>query len=131
MIRAMPVLQVRDVSLSADFYCDKLGFRSQGTWGAGPEFCIVSRGAVTIALDCSRDGSPPPVNQNWAAYVYVDDADALAAEFESREVPILRGPEDTDYGSRDFDVRDPDGHIVAFGHDLKSQDAAAEETVGL
>ena len=117
MIRAMPVLQVLNVTTSEAFYCDKLGFRSRGR-GDGPEFCIVQRGGVTIALDLSRDGSSPPVNQYWAAYLYVEDADALAQEFRERGVHILRGPEDTDYGSRDFDVRDPDGHIIAFGADL-------------
>ena len=124
MNRAMPVLQVTDVKRSGAFYCEALGFRSQGTWGDGPEFCIVQRGQVTIALDKSRDAEAVPVNQYWAAYIYVDDADALHAEFSSK-AEIVRGPEDTFYGSRDFDVCDPDGHIIAFGHDLEPQGGEA------
>jgi len=27
------------------------------------------------------------------------------------------GPEDQVYGMREFLVRDPDGHVLAFGHD--------------
>ena len=54
MIRSMPVFQVRDVKRSESFYCDKLGFVSHGCWGEGPDFCIVQRGRVTIALDRSR-----------------------------------------------------------------------------
>ena len=50
MIRCMPVLQVADVERSARFYCEKLGFQSVGTWGAGPDFGIVQHGRVTIAL---------------------------------------------------------------------------------
>ena len=119
MLRAMPILQVSDVLRSQAFYRDKLGFRSDGTWGDGPDFCIVQRGKVTIALDRSRDGSPPPLNQYWAAYVYVEDADALLAEFQGKGVEIARGLEDAFYGLRDFDVRDPDGHIIAFGHYLE------------
>lgn len=117
MIRCMPVLQVSDVTRSMNFYSDKLGFASHGTWGDGPEFCIVRRGKVTIALDRSREGVIP-VNQYWAAYVYVENADALHAEFKEKGVEIVREPEDTFYGLRDFDVRDPDGHLIAFGHDL-------------
>ena len=119
MIRSMPVLQVADVTRSEAFYRDRLGFESTGTWGDGPDFCIVRRGAVTIALDRSRDG-PVPLNQYWAAYVYVDDADALCAEFRGQGVEIVRGPEDSFYGLRDFDIRDPDGHLIAFGHDLQT-----------
>ena len=118
MIRAMPVLQVRSVTASEAFY-GKLGFNTQGTWGDGPDFCIVRRGDVTIALDRSRGDKHPPINQYWAAYVYVESVDELFDECKGQRVDIVRGPEDTDYGSRDFDVRDPDGHILAFGADLE------------
>tara|TARA_Y100001934_G_scaffold31891_1_gene35705 strand:+ start:2841 stop:3107 length:267 start_codon:yes stop_codon:yes gene_type:complete len=74
---------------------------------------------VTFALDRTQDGRSVPVNQYWAAYVYVEDADALCAEYRGKGVEIVRGPEDTFYGSRDFDIRDPDGHLIAFGHDLE------------
>ena len=122
MIRAMPILQVADVRRSARFYCDKLGFVSHGTWGEGPDFCIVQRGRVTLALDRSRDGAVP-LNQYWAAYVYVEDADALFAEARAQGVEIVRELEDAPYGLRDFDIRDPDGHIIAFGHDLSPGEA--------
>ena len=118
MLRAMPVLQVSDVRRSEAFYCEKLGFHSHGTWGDGPDFAIVQRGKVTIALDRSREAGPIPVNQYWAAYIYVEDADTLCAEVRGKGVDVVREPEDTFYGLRDFDVRDPDGHLLAFGHDL-------------
>lgn len=117
LIRSMTVLQVTDVEKSEAFYCDKLGFESHGTWGDGPDFCIVQRGKVTIALDRSRDGAPTPNNQYWAAYIYAEDADALHEEYSGKGVEIVRKPEDAFYGLRDFDVRDPDGHLLAFGHD--------------
>ena len=113
--RAMPVLQVRDVMASEAFYCGKLGFSSHGTWGDPPVFAIVQRGAVTIALDQSRDGSRPPRQQYWQAYIYVSDADALRAELAAGGVDIVRDIETTPYGCRDFDIRDPDGHILGLG----------------
>lgn len=123
LLRAMPVLQVTDVAASVAFYRDRLGFTVHGTWGDGPDFAIVGRGRVTIALDRSRDGSVP-VNQYWAAYIYVEDADALHAAFAAAGVEIVRGPEDAFYGLRDFDIRDPDGHLMAFGHDLPGGSSA-------
>ena len=55
----------------------------------------------------------------WALYIYVDDVDAVAAEIAARGVPFEREIETQDYGCRDFDVRDPDGHIVGIGQVLK------------
>ena len=120
--RAMPVLQVADVAASEAFYVSRLGFTSHGIWGDPPAFCIVQRGQVTIALDRSRDDAPVPLNQYWAAYVYVADADALHLEFGGQDVEIVRGPEDMPYGLRDFDIRDPDGHLICFGYDLQPAD---------
>ncbi len=124
LLRSMTVLQVADIKTSEAFYCEKLGFQSHGTWGDGPDFCIVQRGKVTIALDRSRAEVPVPNNQYWAAYIYAEDADALHAEFKGKGVEIVRELENTFYGLRDFDVRDPDGHLLAFGHDLEPGEAA-------
>lgn len=118
MLRSMPVLQVKDVNQSEQFYCEKLGFTSHGAWGNPPDFAIVQRGDVTIALDRSRSDGPIPVNQYWAAYIYVENADILHTQYRDAGVEIARGPENMPYGLRDFDIRDPDGHLLAFGHDL-------------
>ncbi len=118
MIRSSTVLQVRDVVASEAFYREQLGFTTAGFWGEPPCFCIVGRGTVTVFLDQARSGDPIPVNQYWAAYIYVADVGALLGEVTNNAVDILRGPEDTPYGCRDFDVRDPDGHILCFGQDL-------------
>lgn len=112
--RAMPTLQVRDVAASAAFY-ERLGFTATH-WGDPPDFAIVKRGGVTLALDRARDGTVP-LNQWWAAYLYTDDVEALRAEF------VAAGLDPTDmhrpdhYGCDDFDVVDPDGHRIAFGQD--------------
>ena len=119
MQRSMPVLEVADVVKSAAFYTDMLGLSAGPFWGDPPCFCIVGRDTVTIALDQSRDAGRAPQNQYWAAYVYVDDVDALAEELRAKGVEILRGPEDQEYGCREIDVKDPDGHIIGFGQDLQ------------
>ena len=117
-LRVMPVLQVRDVSCSMAFY-ERLGFSSHGSWGEPALFAIVQRGDVTLALDRARQDDPIPVNQWWAAYVYVDDARALREEFVALGLPDMtemHHPEH--YGCIDFDVVDPDGHRIAFGQSL-------------
>lgn len=117
-IRSAAVLNVRDVVKAEAFYSKVLGFRSDRFWGDPPAFCIVRRGDVTIFLDQRREPGAVPVNQHWAAYVYVDDVDALHAEVVGNGAEIVRGLEDNEYGCRDFDVRDIDGHLICFGMDL-------------
>ncbi|MFN3144772.1 MAG: VOC family protein [Paracoccaceae bacterium] len=112
--RAMPVLQVRDVAVSAAFY-ERLGFGAS-LWGDGPDFAILTRGGVTLGLDRARDGTVP-MNQWWAAYVYTDDVEALRAEFAAAGVAPTEMHRPTGYGCDDFDVIDPDGHRIAFGQD--------------
>lgn len=119
MIRSAAVVQVRDVVASEAFYSSKLGFASSGFWGEPPCFCIVGRDSVTLFLDQARETGALPVNQYWAAYVYVDDVDALHEELRDKQVEIVREPEDTFYGCREMDVRDPDGHLIGFGQDLE------------
>ena len=112
-LRAMTILQVRDVAASAAFY-DRLGFQSHGFWGDPPGFCIVQRGDVTLGLDRARDGTVP-LNQWWAAYVYVEDAEALRQEFMDAGLAPAAMQRPTEYGCVDFDMVDPDGHRLAFG----------------
>lgn len=112
--RAMPVLQVRDIAASVAFY-DRLGFKAS-IWGDTPDFAILSRDEVTIALDRARDGQVTP-NQWWAAYVYTDDVTALHDAFRAQSIEVTDIAHPTEYGCDDFDVIDPDGHRIAFGQD--------------
>jgi catechol 2,3-dioxygenase-like lactoylglutathione lyase family enzyme len=114
-VDAATIVEVKDVKASEAFYNQKLGFGPGFFYGEPPCFCIVSKGRATIFLDQSRTPRATPLNQYWAAYLYVDDIDSYAAELRSRGVDIVRGPEDQDYGCRDLDIRDPDGHVIGIG----------------
>lgn len=118
--RAMPVLEVRDVAKAAAFY-EQLGFESHGLWGEPPEFAIVQRGDVTVAFARSRNAGALPLNQGWAAYIYVDDIDAVQREFVESGVLHMSELCDREYGCRDFTVTDLDGHQLGFGQDLSAK----------
>ena len=91
-LRSATVLVVADVLASAAFYRDKLGFAQVNQWGDPPCFAIVVRGAVSLFLDQTRKPIAVPVNQYWAAYIYIDDVEALFAEYSHRGVFVIRGP---------------------------------------
>ncbi len=51
-------------------------------------------------------------------YLGTDDAAALAETLAARGVPLLLPVADTPWGTREFAVRDDQGHILYFGQDL-------------
>jgi len=60
----------------------------------------------------SSDGSPRGV---CTAYVVTGEPDALFARATANGATVLREPYDTDYGSREFAVLDPEGNQWSFG----------------
>jgi uncharacterized glyoxalase superfamily protein PhnB len=114
--RAMPVLDCTDMARAVAFYKDKLGFDGS-TFGEPPTFALLQRGTVTLGL-AHADKGMAAISGNWAAYIYVADADALYAELVARGVHIKEPPQDRFYNCRDFTLGDPDGHLLAFGHTL-------------
>ena len=48
-------------------------------------------------------------------YVAVDDPDALCERVRASAAMIVTELHDTDYGSRDFACRDPEGNLWSFG----------------
>lgn len=111
-------LEVKDIIASEAFYREKLGFNPGVFYGEPPTFCIVYRDKVDLFLDQRRTERETPLNQYWAVYIYVDDVDAVAADLVARGVALDRAVETQDYGCRDFDIRDPDGHLVGIGQQL-------------
>ena len=51
----------------------------------------------------------------FGAYVVVDDPDALHDRAVAAGAEIVQAPHDTDYGSREFQAKDPEGNRWSFG----------------
>lgn len=121
-----PYFIVDDVVTTANYYRDKLGFHYERFWGEPPCFCMVERNGVVIMLNqLAKTGVmhpnrfATPQGEDWDAYIWVEDADALHAEFKSKGVTITRAICDQPYGCRDFDVEDCNGYRLCFGHNIK------------
>ena len=116
-----PCLMVTDVIRAHTYYADRLGFRSPRMWGDPPTFCIAQRDGLELMLaqvDPGKIVHPNSENDGRIdVYFWVNDADALHEEFRDRGADVVGDPEDQVYGMREFLVRDPDGHVLAFGHD--------------
>lgn len=121
-----PYFVVDDVVATANYYRDKLGFAYERFWGDPPSFCMVHRRGVVIMLSqLERKGVMrpnrlvDPEGGAWDAYIWIDDADGLHAEFKSKSVTIVRDVCDQPYGCRDFEVADCNGYRLCFGSDLE------------
>jgi hypothetical protein len=66
---------------------------------------------VLLLVPWDGEGAPPA----QSSYVYVEDPDALCAEFEESGADIVDPVASRPYGMRDFVVRDPDGHRFTLG----------------
>jgi catechol 2,3-dioxygenase-like lactoylglutathione lyase family enzyme len=119
------VLLVEDVRKATDYYRDALGFdvelydRIPGHYGyARRDGCHVHFARFDgVAPRPNSEVVPPDM---FDAYFWVDDVDRLYAEVVERSAEVVHGPVDQEYGLREFRVRDPDGHILAFGQPLAS-----------
>jgi len=99
MIRQIaPQFFTTDIPGTLAYYKDKLGFECLGTWQDPPVYAIVARDQHAIHFRCA---APPTANPDkyadelLDAYLHVEDADALYAEYEAlieiRELRVIRG----------------------------------------
>ncbi len=117
---AQPTLYVSDVAATCAFFADKLGFATVFTYGEPPFYGQVRRGDARINLR----GTELPVfvgdvreqRDLHATDIEVADVDGLYAEFQARGAPVFQTLCLHPWGVRDFVVRDPDGNLIAFGH---------------
>jgi catechol 2,3-dioxygenase-like lactoylglutathione lyase family enzyme len=115
-----PMLAVTDLKRTIEFYCNRLGFRCTSTFGEPrPVWCEVVRDGVAIMFnapprqDVERD-VPRRSKDYQVFYINADDVVALHAQWKGAGLPVsdLRV---TDYGMKEFEVRDPDGNWLWFG----------------
>lgn len=110
------VLAVRDLAASTQFYTSVLGFtRDFGDGSDGWSF--LSRGEFRVMLGECPDAMPAGElgDHSWFAYVTVEDIDALAAELLGKGTELLTPLATKPWGMREFTLRTPDGHRIAFG----------------
>jgi catechol 2,3-dioxygenase-like lactoylglutathione lyase family enzyme len=115
---AIPILFVRDVSSSAAFFRDRLGFEIDFLYGTPPFYGSVSRGNARLHI---RFVDRPNFAELAAredslilATVEVSDVRGLFEEFEKRGAEFAQIPTKQPWGGTDFHVRDPDGNVISF-----------------
>jgi predicted enzyme related to lactoylglutathione lyase len=101
-----PILRADDLEATKRYYLDVLGFSLD--WEA-PYMISVSRDGQGIMICDGHQGQ----RGTWL-WIGVEDADALYAEFVAKGAVIRDPPQNFEW-AYEFQVEDPDGHVLRFG----------------
>ncbi len=118
-----PTLRARDARALIRFLVDAFGFEDTVVLGEGDQVDHAQLswppGGGIMLGSARRPGDEtddwPLAPGSFGAYVVTDDPDALFGRATAAGAEVLIELHDTDYGSRDFAVRDSEGNRWSFG----------------
>ena len=117
-----PVLLVPDVEAALEHYRDLLGFEVEPHVDGGEAiYGYATRDRCNLHLALCADGPRPNDEVSptmFDVYLWVDDVEALHAEFVSRGADVIHPPTDRPYGLREIRVRDLNGYVLGIGAPL-------------
>jgi len=122
----MPTMRYRNAPSAIDWLGQVLGFVRHAVY-ANPDGSIahaeLTLGGGMIMLGSEKDDeysrnfkSPGELGaETRSTYVVVADADAVYARAQAAGAGVVRPLQNTDYGSREFTIKDPEGHSWSVG----------------
>jgi catechol 2,3-dioxygenase-like lactoylglutathione lyase family enzyme len=116
----VPVFRVASVARSMDWYAGVLGFEADAVGPPGdPVFAILRRDGVEIMIQKVQRGVGEPrgaaqAGGGWDLYLRVDDTRALREAVRAK-IPGVGAIVLRPYGCHEFEVTDPDGHVLVLG----------------
>ena len=112
-----PILAVRDVRATAQFYRDKLGFEIGFLFGEPPTYGAVALGewtATGASIHLSRTDAAPST-AGIALYLNVGPGiDQLYETYRARGVDLAGEVVQQPWGAREFALRDCNGYVLRF-----------------
>ena len=112
----IPQLRTTDLDGSIRFYVDTLGFRLEFRYEDFYAGVSVGDQSLHLKLVDDEDPSIPYVARHGHLHLFflVDDADAEAQRLENSGVAFDAEVADTAWGTREFYIRDDQGHVLCF-----------------
>lgn len=109
----VPYLSYEDGREAIEFLCDAFGFKQNianydDTGTLVHAELTMGNGVLLMGTEKRAKGSP-------GLYVVVDDVDAHHARSAAAGATLVYPPEDTEWGTRRYRVKDPEGHEWTFG----------------
>jgi len=123
----IPALRYKDAPAAMEWLAAVLGFERHAVY-SNPDGSIahaeMTLGGGMIMLGSAKDDeqgarfrAPSQIGhvETASIYIVVPDADSLYARARAHGTEIIRELQNMDYGSREFAVRDPEGHTWSLG----------------
>lgn len=116
-----PTLRARDAPKLIAFLVDALGFEEalvirDGDRVHHAELAWPPGGGVMLGSERDEPTDPWKLAPgSFGGYAVTDDPAGLYARAVAAGADVIRELHDTDYGSREFAVRDPEGNLWSFG----------------
>ena len=112
-----PILYVRDFDQAIRYYTEKLLFRKLWDFGEPPGFGAVALGNVEIFFCLKGQGRPG----SWLA-IFLDDVDEYFERISKPGAEVIGPPTNMPWGIREMRVRDPNEHVIRFGHGIPARE---------
>ena len=123
----IPALRYQNAPAAIDWLCKVIGFEKKALY-EGPAGTIghaeLTLGSGMIMLGSQKDDAygkafktPEELGgvETRSVYIVVPDADVVYERAQAAGATIVRPIQNTDYGSREFAVKDPEGHSWSIG----------------
>ena len=107
----IPVIQCKDVKESIEFYKTKLGF--DNSWAHEDLYGAAFNAEAEFHFMKSKKNFTPAY-----LFIIVESADEVYEFIKSQGVEIITPPVDRFYSMRDCTVKDLNGHILTFAHEI-------------
>jgi uncharacterized glyoxalase superfamily protein PhnB len=119
-------MRYRDAPAAIDWLCQVLGFTRHAVYSTpdgsiGHAELTLGGGMIMLGSEKKDDygrgfKSPSDLGaETRSVYLVVPDADAVYARAQASLATIVRPLQATEYGSREFSVKDPEGHSWSVG----------------
>ena len=115
----MPSLTVNKLDESLSFF-SRLGFEVEDKWEEGGTLvgAMLKAGNAQLGLsqDDGKKGRDRVKGVGMRLYIEADDnIDEVAARAKAAGITLVSEPQDTDWGNRAFEVKEPSGFLITIG----------------
>jgi uncharacterized glyoxalase superfamily protein PhnB len=119
----MPSLTVDDLNQSMAFFTG-IGFEVEDRWEQDGKLLGLMLKAGNTRLGLSQDDGKKGSNRvkgvGMRLYIEAEDnIDEVAARAKAAGIALVSEPQDTEWGSRAFDVKDPSGFLLTISSPTK------------
>ncbi|MDQ3381055.1 MAG: VOC family protein [Actinomycetota bacterium] len=108
-----PFMRFADANAALEWLSRAFGFDENVVYRNGN---VIQHAEVALGPGIVMLGQGDPKDPtSQGVYVAVEDVDAHYERAKAAGAEIIREIEDTDYESREYTARDPEGHVWSFG----------------